>query len=1142
MTKKSVPAATGTLCMQQNCTGSNFSGFNYFTENQLSNLNQFKCMDFYTLKRPVLFMKLTAILLLSFILQGSASTFAQRISITARNVPVSDIFKMITKQSGYDFIYNDYDLKPGKKISIRLQQANINSAMDLCLKDQNLTYLIRDKTIIIKKKEKSLFETLSGFFSLDVTLSGTVLSEEGSGLPNVNIRIKGGRVITVSNAAGDFSIAVPEGTVLEFASIGYKTQELVIRKNASKFIVRLAQDVSKLDEVAVQAYGKGSQRLATSNISKISGEELNKQPVNNIFQAVEGRIPGMVVSQNTGVPGARLSIQIRGRANFDSSLSSDQPLFIIDGVPVAAGNDKVNVNVGPFGAATSDGLSAFAGLNAADIESIDVLKDADATAIYGSRGANGVILITTKKGRPGKLKISATVYSGVSNVSSLPKMMNTQQYLEMRNEAFANDNIVKTNANAYDVLLWDNNRYTDFAELLVGNSAKTNDAQVTFSGGDKNTQYRLGGGYHKDGTVWPGEKSSDRASVSFNLHSATENQKFSIDFSGLYSITNSDLVGGDLAGAVTLPPNFRLYDAKGNLAWNEGGYDGKDNPLSQLNLIYRSNMNSINANTVLNYKITRDLTIRSSFGYNSTITDDKRLMPLSSQNPNKPNLGGLSLLGNSVFRNWIAEPQAEYTKKISKGTLNVLLGATYNSRNTSSLQGRGTGYTSDDLLESLGAAQTVTITNTASTYKYQAFFGRINYNWDQKYIINLTGRRDGSSRFGPESRFSSFGAGGAAWIFSSEDYFKNSRVLSYGKLRASYGVTGNDQIGEYAYLDSYTNGPTYGDSTTLAPGKLYNPKLHWERNIKAELGLELGFLKDRILFTASVYQNVSSDPLVTYPLPRITGFTGVVNNLEGVRVQNRGLELTLTTKNINSDKFTWASDFNITVPKNILKAYPDLASSSYATKYAIGQSLNRIFATEFLGVDPATGLYTVNDVNGDKIANVLDYIVQGNTDPKFYGGLNNNFSYGRFSASFFLQFTRQLGKDWRASQAFNLPGGMLNFPTLALDRWQAPGQQADVQKYTTLPGSLTGLSGTYAYISSGGSYTDASYVRLKNVYLAYDLPINWLSTIHINSCRLYFQAQNVFVITGYKGADPETQSYTRMAPLRTFTAGLQISL
>ncbi|WP_165501246.1 SusC/RagA family TonB-linked outer membrane protein [Pedobacter psychrodurus] len=1099
-------------------------------------------MDFYTLKRPVLFMKLTAILLLFFIMQSSASSFAQKISINVRNTPVSEIFKMITKQSGYDFIYNDYDLKLAKKISIQLQHADINSALELCLKDQGVTYLIKDKTIIIKKKEKSIFENISGFLSLDVSIKGTVMSEDGSSIPNVNIRMKGGKVIAVSNSEGEFRISVPEGTILEFVSVGYKTQEMPVRKNADKFTVLLAQDISKLDEVAVQAYGKGSQRLATSNISKVSGEEINKQPVNNVFQALEGRIPGMVVSQNTGVPGARLNVQIRGRANFDSSLSSDQPLFIIDGVPVAAGNDKVNVNLGPFGVATTDGLSAFAGLNAADIESIDVLKDADATAIYGSRGANGVILITTKKGRPGKLKINATVYSGVSNVSMLPKMMNTQQYLEMRNEAFANDNITKTNANAYDVLLWDNSRYTDFAKLLVGNSAKTNDAQVTFSGGDKNTQYRLGGGYHKDGTVWPGEKSSARASVSFNLHSASENQNFTIDFSGLYSIAKSDLVAGDLAAAVTLPPNFKLYDEKGNLAWNEGGYDGKDNPLAQLKLIYLSNMNSLNANTVLNYKITKDLTVRSSFGYNSTITNDKRLMPISSQNPNKPNLGGLSLLGNSVFKNWIAEPQAEYTKKIGRGALNVLLGATYNSRNTTSLQGRGTGYTGDDLLESLGSAPTVSINNTSSTYNYQAFFGRINYNWDQKYIINLTGRRDGSSRFGPESRFSSFGAVGGAWIFSSEDFFKDNQAFSYGKLRGSYGVTGNDQIGEYSYLDSYITGSNYGDSTTLAPGKLYNPKLHWERNIKAELGLELGFLKDRILFTASVYQNISSDPLVSYPLPRITGFTAVVNNLEGVKVQNRGLELTLTTKNINTTDFRWASDFNITLPKNILKEYPDLASSSYATKYAIGESLNRIFANELLGVDPTTGLYTLKDANGDKIANALDYIVRGNTDPKFYGGLNNTFSYKRFTASFFLQFTSQLGKDWRASQNFNLPGVMLNFPTLALDRWQAPGQHTDVQKYTTLPGSLNGLSGTYAYISSGSSYTDASYLRLKNIYLAYDLPANWLSAIRISSCKLYFQAQNVFVITGYQGGDPETQSYTRMAPLRTFTGGLQVSL
>jgi len=456
----------------------------------------------------------------------------------------------------------------------------------------------------------------------------------------------------------------------------------------------------------------------------------------------------------------------------------------------------------------------------------------------------------------------------------------------------------------------------------------------------------------------------------------------------------------------------------------------------------------------------------------------------------------------------------------------------------------GRGYTTDELLGSLSGASsaTITATNDATVYKYQAIFGRVNYNWEDTYIVNFTGRRDGSSRFGPEYRFSNFGAIGAAWLFSNESLLKGNKVLSYGKLRASYGVTGNDQIGEGTYLDQWGPSNNYADSATLYPKRLFNPELHWERNAKAEIGLELGFFKDRILLTASAYQGISSDPLINYPLPKSTGFSSIVSNLTGVQVQNRGLELTLTSINMEKSPLRWTTDFNITFPQNKLKKYPDLSTSSYATEYAIGESLNRIFSAQYLGVDPTTGLYTVKDVNGDGLSNSKDYATMGNSDPKYFGGVNNTFGYKRFSMSFFLQFTKQLGRDWKGNNLYNPPGTAFNAPDLVLNRWQTPGQVTDVQKFTTSTGAIYGTSGLYAYSFSSGAYTDASFLRLKNVYLSYNVPVNWLNVIHVKSCKVYLQGQNLFVITGYKVGDPETQNYRSMPPLRTITGGLQLSL
>lgn len=1098
-----------------------------------------------TFHKTLLVMKLIMILLTTAIVQVSANSFAQRITLNETNASLTKIIDKIRQQSGYDFVYNDFDLSNALNVTIHINNVELERSLKLCLAGKDLDFEIKERTIIIKKKETNVLNIISEMILPTGPIKGSVIDADGVGLPGAVLRDKKTlKNITVTNASGEFSLNVEDGTIVVITFIGFKPQELRIKKGMKDIIVSLENDISKLDEVSVEGYRKGSQRLATSNISRVTAEELGKQPVLNPLQALEGRIPGLVVSQTTGVPGARLNLQIRGRANFDKDLSSDQPLFIIDGVPVAAGNDKVNGASGPYGVATGNGLSAFAGVNTADIESIDILKDADATAIYGSRGANGVVLITTKKGKAGKMVLTANLYSGISTVTSLTPMLNTQDYLAMRNEAFANDKLTKTTTNAYDLLLWDNTRYTDFAKLLVGNKARTNDAQVSVSGGSKYTQYRVGGGFHKETTVWPGDKSTDRGSLSFSILNISNNEKFTINLTGNYSVNNNNLTAVDLAGAVTLPPNYRIYDNNGNIAWNENGVvtDTKDNPISLLNQRYNGVMSNLNANVILNYKILKNLLVRSSLGYNATQNNDQRLTPLTAQNPLKANLSGLASYGNNQMKNWIIEPQVEYNGLINKGKLNVLVGATYNQRNSSSQLVSGTGYTSDDLIGSLAAATTFSASNTAVQYNYQAFFGRVNYNWEDKYIINFTGRRDGSSRFGPNYRFANFGAVGAAWLFSNEPFLKQNKIISYGKLRASYGTTGNDQIGDYSYYDQWKSGTNYTDSSTLYPSKLYNPNLHWERNNKLEFGLEMGFLKDRILFTASIYQNISTDPLTTYPLPRTTGFTTIIQNLDGVEVQNRGLELTLSTRNFDKRDFKWSTDFNFTLPRNILKKFPNLETSSYNVDYAIGQPLNRILTGQYTGVDPTTGLYTALDVTGDGKVTSLDYAVAGTTDPNFYGGLNNSFTYKGITLSFFFQFTKQLGKDWRSGAVLSPPGTAFNSPTLVLSRWQNSGDVSQVQRFTTSAGTLQGTSGYYAGYFSNLMYTDASYIRLKNVNVSYTLPSKWLNAIHVSSFRFYVQGQNLFVLTNYKGADPETQSYTIMPPLRTVTAGLQLSL
>ncbi|WP_158800367.1 SusC/RagA family TonB-linked outer membrane protein [Pedobacter sp. L105] len=1090
-------------------------------------------------------MKLTTLLLFLTLVQVSAKGYSQ-VTLHEKNASFEKVILLLKKQSGYAILY-DQNVKTGP-ISIDVNNVSIQKALDRCFLNQPVTYEIVGNNILIKEKEVSFIDRLKSVLTNRV-IHGLVADESGHPLPRITVREKGNpNNIASTDEKGFFSITVADKSVLIFSGVGLQTTEIATNdfKNQSVIVMKLS--TTNLSEVVVgKGYYNETKELSTGNSTRISSKDLETQPVENPLQALEGRVPGMVVSQTTGVPGGTLNVEIRGRSNFDKNISSDQPLIILDGVPMAAGNNKMNLVGAPFGSVPNAGLSALAGINPLDIASIDVLKDADATAIYGSRGANGVIVITTKKGKAGKTKLDANVTSGVSVVSSLPQMLNTQQYVAMRNQAFTNDKITKTTSNAYDLMLWDTTRYTNIPKLLEGNTAHTYDAGLTFSGGNKNVQYRLGGNFHKEGTVWPGSESSQRASLSFNIHSISDDQKFTMDFSGMYSMLTSDLLQIDLGQAISLPPNFKFYNADGSLAWNEGNvYEAKNNPLAALNQTYNSSMASLNGNMLLSYSILKNLTVRSSFGYNASNNNEKDITPISSLNPLMTNLNGSAYTkyGTNQLNNWIIEPQVEYTHHISKGKLDILVGGTLSQRNNTALQASASGYTSDALINNLqsGTTSSITASNSYIDYKYEAVFGRVNYNWEDKYVVNFTGRRDGSSRFGPNARFANFGAVGGAWVFTNESWLKDNNILSFGKLRGSYGVTGNDQIGDYTYLDAWVSNPNYASGATLVASKLYNPNLHWERDSKSEIAVELGFLKDRIMFSASAYSNITSDPLVSYPLSSITGFTSIVENEDGVRIQNKGLEITLTTRNIANGSFKWTTDFNITTPKNVLLAYPNLATSSYANSYAIGQSLTRKNAAQYVGVDPTTGLYTVKDVNGDGVVNSKDYAASFNLDPKFYGGLNNTFSYHKFTFSFFLQYDKQMGTDWRISNLYNPPGGLYNEPVPVLSAWTTPGQNTNVQKYTTQLGSITGTSGFYPAAFSNAFYTDVSYIRLKNAFFSYDLPSNWLNAVHVTSCRIYLQGQNLFVISPYKSGDPEVQSYTREAPLRTIIAGLQLTL
>ena len=1117
-------------------------------------------------KQTLLIMKFTAIILLSACLTASATGFSQTVTLSEKNATLEKVFASIKKQTGYVFFYDEAWLQRAEKVTIDVKNIPLENALQICFKNQALSYSIIEKTIVIKPKT----ETIDGPISAPppITVTGRIVNEKGQGVI-ASVLVKGTQNGATSNAAGYFTLKeVDENATLIITSInieGAVEVKVESRTNVGEIVTVTKVDIG--DEVVVKTnYWETRKRLNPGNITKISGKEISKNPVSDPMAALQGRVPGMSITQSNGNPGAAFKIEIRGRTQIDRiNGASNDPLYIVDNVPIASGNEYINQLGSAISQSSLSGLSPLYSINIADIESIEVLKDADATAIYGSRGANGVILITTKKGNAGKPKFNLNVSTGFS-VAPLPDMLTTKEYVAMRKEALQNDGLdLTTLANSsslsnrnkvYDLAQYDTLRDNNLTKQLIGGTARTTDVQGSVSGGSDLTQFILAGGYRRETTVVPGSFPNSRASGRFSVTTTSPNKKFKGDFTASYTSTLNTSTSTDLSFALSLPPNYKLYEDNGDLAWNEGGYKS-NNPLAYILQKYKSKTTTLNTNAVLSYKILPGITLKSSIGYNFITSDEDRVRPSTAVNPlDRTGADGIYTFGHSTFKSWILEPQLEYRKSFGKGVLNTLIGGSLQSQEHKGYNIFISGFEDDSQIGTLAVVTANMFSAPSSNFsefKYGAFFGRINYTYNDKYVLNLTGRRDGSSRFGPDYRFSNFGAIGTTWIVSDEAFMKKISFVSFAKIRASYGVTGNDKISDYKYQDVYESGfstNSYNGLTALTPSTLYNPELHWERNAKAEVAIDLNFIEDRIQFSASWYSNRSSDPLVNYPLPAVTGYNGVVNNLNGVIVQNQGLELELFSRNIERKFFRWVTGFNITIPSNKLLKYPDFEESSYTGSYVIGQSLNTVIAGHVVGVDPATGLYLLEDYNHNgKFDPAIDgdFKPQFNTDPDFYGGLQNSISYKGISLDFLFQFNKQMGKNWIASYtSFTSPVGAVgkNYPNIVLDRWQNPGDVTAIQKFTTSASilDLAKLNGGHVpAFFSDLQYTDVSFVRLKNVSLSYNLPEKLLRRSGISSFRIYVQGQNLLTFTPYKIGDPETASLTSLPPLRTIVAGAQIN-
>lgn len=1090
----------------------------------------------------LLVMKLTTLFFIIGLMQVSANGFSQHVSITVKNKQLTDVFALAKVQTGYHFLFKVDDLKALKPVSISVEKMPLADFMRKLLKELPLQFDIQDDNVVISKRTEILY------LQQAPPITGTVRTAGGKPLSGASVRVKGSKKGAVTDDNGLFTIDAQPGETLVITYTGFVEREIKIDSDGPVNVVMQARE-SELEAVTVSTgYWTVEKRKSVGNISKVTAKDIENRPLTSPLMALQGRVPGVEVVPTTGTPGAAIKIRVRGlnstrQKNAGDFIDGNLPLYVIDGVPV---------NSSPIETRSSSlikgGFDPLATINPESIESISVLKDADATSIYGSRGANGVVLITTKNRNSSGTNLDAGITRRIGRVASRMDMLNTQEYISLRKEAYANDGMDYTSPDyswmAPDLVYWDTTKYKDWQNVLLGHTSQITDANLRFSGGTERTSFNINAGYYKETLLFSRDFGYERYTGDLGINHRSKNDRLNIQLITKYGLNKHTIFNNiDLVYALpTFAPNSPdLYNEDGSLNWAphpEYGFSTWMNPLAQMKVSHNANAYNINVNSVIQYKIYQGLTFRITTGISRIDQNEAIRRPIASFEPSAfiyyTPYGDVQMMG-SERATWSTEPQLTYEWRSGDHNISSLAGLTFQQSQDETETTTGLHYSSDALLGTLAGARTVTSSTVNTQYRYNSVYARVGYDYKDRYIINVTARRDGSSRFGPGHKFANFGSVGVGWLFSEEPFMRRWPALSMGKIRASYGTTGNDQIGDAKFLKKYNIGTnTYNAKPVLIPNSLFNPDYQWEATAKFEVGLELGFIADRITMEAAWFRNNSDNQLVFYQLPATAGFPSVLKNSPAV-VRNQGVELAVNAQQIRTKHFTWSTGFNISVVRNKLVAFPGLEMSPYARVYQIGQPLDMAYGFAWTGVDPATGLHTFEDIDGNGQVSFGDQRLLRSLQTNYFGGLTNNFSYRSFQLSFLVQFTERPN-----FVAFpSAPGDRGNQPREVLGRWQKPGDITNIQRASTSQ-SEAGYLLYPNYVRSSGAIRDVSFARLRTLSMAYGVPQVWLSKTGIKYAKLFLQGENLFTISNFEGWDPET--IYAAPPLRIYSMGLQVRL
>jgi TonB-linked SusC/RagA family outer membrane protein len=954
-------------------------------------------------------------------------------------------------------------------------------------------------------------------FAEVISVKGKVSDNAGEGIPGVSIVVKGTSRGTLTNESGNYEINVDQpGAVLVVSYIGYVTREVKVGIQ-STLDIKLSADQHQLSEVVVVGYGTQERKNLIGSIAKVDPTDVKSIPVGSFDAQLQGKVPGVQITSNTGVPGETVTVRVRGATSINAD---NDPLYVVDGVFI---NSNSLQTVGTGGKATSP----IADINPADIESLEILKDAEATALYGSRGANGVILITTKRGKFNqKARVNLNVSHGVAKAAKLWELTTGPEHAQLVNEWWINTgkdtpSLNRTEANRPFRPVSEGGRglpseqqtYDRLNQVFRTASLKNYDLSV--AGGTATTKYYLGAGYSgQESILRPID--FNRASLKFNLDQKISD-KVQVGISNTFSRTfrnqaraGDGPAGGLLQAALHTPTYLSPYNENGELV-GRAGFDNVDLLLQHydvkaVSLRYIGNLYA-EADLLPNLKL------RSSWSLDFNNYDENEYWNtfLISGSPN-----GLATAANTQATTWINEQTLSYRKKFgTRHTLGVLIGNTIQSNIITGTSSTGRGF-ANNAFTLVSSAATTTGSSSWSKNNLSSFFSRIDYNYAGRYLIDFSIRADGSSSFGADNRWGYFPSVGGAWRVKQENFLKDVNFLSDLKIRASYGVTGNQNgLGSFAALGLWSGGSSYQGGAGIAPQQLGNPNLKWERTNQFNIGTDISFFNERLGLEFNVYSKNTSNGLLSLALPGTTGFATYRSN--AAEISNKGFELAIHSVNFQGKDFTWNTSFNISQNKNKIERLEN--PLEYGSRSLIlqqqGNPLYSFWVYKQLYVDPQTGNTVYEDVNGDGRITIADRQIVGSIWPKFFGGLTNNFTYKGFDVNAFLAFSYG-NKVYNHNKFFGEGGGARDAARIIFasnnDRWQQPGDITDVPR----PDGVN----VNNYRDGGSRWLeDGSFLRLRSLTIGYTVPVR-----KITALRLYVTGANLFTLTKYTGLDPESSS------------------